>query len=55
MTYTVNEEQKGLRLDAYISAVSELSRSAAAKLIEDGAVLVNQKSQPKKYAVNLIL
>ena len=36
MTYTVNEAEAGLRLDAYISTVSELSRSAAAKLIEDG-------------------
>ena len=53
MTYTVNEGEKGLRLDAYISSVSELSRSAAAKLIEEGGVTVNTKIQPKKYAVKM--
>ena len=51
MTYTVSEKDEGLRLDAYISTVSELSRSAAVKLIEDGAATVNGKPQPKKYTV----
>lgn len=53
MICTVSEKDTGLRLDAYISSASELSRSAAAKLIEDGKALVNGKPQPKKYAVKL--
>ena len=53
MICTVSEKDTGLRLDAYISSASELSRSAAAKLIEDGKVVVNGKPQPKKYAVKL--
>ncbi len=51
MIYTVAEKEKGLRLDAYIASVSELSRSAAAKLIEEGAVTVDGKVSAKKYAV----
>ena len=51
MTYAVSEKDAGLRLDAYISTVSELSRSAAAKLIEDGGATVNGRPQPKKYTV----
>ena len=53
MICTVSEKDTGLRLDAYISSASELSRSAATKLIEDGKALVNGKPQPKKYAVKL--
>jgi 23S rRNA pseudouridine1911/1915/1917 synthase len=53
MICTVREKDTGLRLDAYISSASELSRSAAAKLIEDGKATVNGKPQPKKYAVKL--
>ena len=53
MICTVSEKDTGLRLDAYISSASELSRSAAAKLIEDGKAVVNGKQQPKKYAVKL--
>jgi 23S rRNA pseudouridine1911/1915/1917 synthase len=53
MICTVSEKDTGLRLDAYISSASELSRSAAAKLIEDGKATVNGKPQPKKYAVKL--
>ncbi len=39
------------RLDAYIANNSELSRSSAAKLIEEKNVLVNQKEATKKYIV----
>lgn len=49
MTYTVSESEAGLRLDSYIAAVSELSRSAAARLISDGAVFVNGEPKNKKY------
>ena len=37
-----------MRLDAYIAAVSDLSRSAAARLIESGSVTVGGKSAEKK-------
>ena len=37
-----------MRLDAYIAAVSDLSRSAAARLIESGSVTVNGRLAEKK-------
>ena len=40
-----------MRLDAYIAAVSDLSRSAAARLIESGSVTVNGKTAEKKRAI----
>ncbi len=51
MTYTVKSEDKGKRLDAYVAEATELSRSAAAKLIESGDVTVNGKKSEKKYPV----
>lgn len=51
MIYTAGDADKGKRLDAFLSEVGEISRSAAAKLIEDGHATVNGKAQPKKYAV----
>ena len=51
MTYTVKSEDKGKRLDAYVAEAAELSRSAAAKLIESGDVTVNDKKSEKKYPV----
>lgn len=51
MTYTVKADDVGKRLDAYLADVSELSRSAAAKLIESGAVTVNSNKSEKKYSV----
>lgn len=53
MIYTVTESEKGKRLDAFLSEVADISRSAAAKLIDEGLVTVNGKTQPKKYAVKL--
>ena len=38
----------GIRLDKLISENTELSRSAAARLIEQGSVLVNGKPADKK-------
>ncbi len=47
--HIVTEEEAGLRLDACIGIFSdELSRSAAAKLIESGAVLVCGRAAKKK-------
>ena len=51
MTHTVTEEQRGARLDALASEIFDISRSAAAKLIEDGTLTVNSKKQQKKYPV----
>ena len=51
MTHTVTEEQKGARLDALTSEIFDISRSAAAKLIEDGTLTVNSEKQQKKYHV----
>ena len=53
MTYTVNEKLAGMRLDAFVAECAEISRSAAARLIEDGAVTVSGRSEAKKYAVKL--
>ena len=39
--------QGGVRLDKLISEHTELSRSAAARLIEDGAVMVDGKPANK--------
>ena len=51
MTYCVKAEEAGKRLDAYLAEVSDLSRSAAAKLIESGLATVNGRTVEKKYAV----
>ena len=52
MIYTVTEKDAGMRLDAYAASVSDLSRSAAAKLIESGCVRVNGVTAEKKRAVS---
>lgn len=50
---TVNDIQKELRLDSYIpSQLSELSRNAAVKLIEDGSVTINGKSAKKNAHIH---
>ena len=41
----------GARIDQYIAEITELSRSAAAKLIENGDITVNGTPVSKKYAV----
>ena len=51
MTYTVTKEDAGKRLDSYLSEVADISRSAAAKLIESGAATVGGKTAEKKYSV----
>ena len=45
------KDMAGERLDSYLAACTELSRSAAARLCEEGAVTVCGKLQGKKYAV----
>ena len=51
MTHRVSKDEAGMRLDAYIAAVSDLSRSAAARLIESGSVTVNGRLAEKKRAI----
>ena len=51
MRYTVDTGSAGKRLDAYLGEITDLSRSAAAKLIESGAVTVGGKKVEKKYQV----
>ena len=47
---TVLPEQEGERIDKYLSgALSDLSRSAAAKLLEQGNVTVCSKPAAKNY------
>ncbi len=45
---TVFNEEKSLRLDVFVSQASDVSRSRAASLIEDGNVLVNGTVATKK-------
>lgn len=49
MTYTVSDLDAGKRLDAYLAEVADMSRSAAAKLIESGEVTVGGKKTEKKH------
>ena len=45
-------EEAGLRLDVYLTqALPELTRSAAARLVEAGQVLCNGRRPPKSYRV----
>ncbi len=53
MRYLVSEENGGRRIDILISECTELSRSAAAKLIERGDITVNGKPSVKKYEVKV--
>lgn len=49
LKFTVQEENKDTRLDVFLSVVSDITRSNAQKLIEDGCVFVNGKVETKKY------
>ena len=53
MILEVSEKEAGMRLDAFIASVSELSRSAAARLIESGEVTVGGKTAEKKRALTV--
>ncbi len=48
---TVTTENVGARLDVFVSAASGVTRSAAQRLIEAGAVNVNGAARPKNYAL----
>lgn len=49
--YVADDSDRGKRLDAFIAERTELSRSAAARLIEDGCALVDGEKKAKKYTV----
>lgn len=51
MIFLISEKEAGERLDAAVSRLSSLSRSAAAKRIEEGDVKVNGVILPKRYEV----
>ena len=53
MTYTVNENEAGARLDAYLASVTGESRSAVVRAIDEGRVCINGKAESidKKYKV----
>ena len=52
MTLTVDSEDAGKRLDAYVSSqIKDLSRNYAESLIEEGRITVDGEAQAKKYKV----
>ena len=51
IVHTVEAEHVGARLDAFVSEVTELSRSGAVKLIESGEITVSGAPVSKKYAL----
>lgn len=53
LTLVVNESYIGVRADAYISAVTDLSRTAAARLCEEGQVTLGGKPVGKKTVLSL--
>ena len=47
-------DEGGKRLDAYIASQDEeITRTAAQRLIEQGAILVNEKKQKVSYKVSI--
>lgn len=51
MIYTVGEADRGKRLDAFCAETAGITRSAAARLIEDNCITVCGRQEAKKYAV----
>ena len=49
LVLSVTAEDAGKRIDAYVADNSELTRSAAAKLVESRDILVNGKTVAKNY------
>lgn len=52
MKYLILDKDAGVRLDVFISENTELSRSAAAKLIENGSITVFGNTCAKKYVLS---
>ena len=53
MEFTVTETEKNARLDVFVSKAADLSRSQAARLILEGAVLLNGKTADKKSILSV--
>ena len=53
MNLTVCEGSVGARVDTFVAEMTKISRSAAAKQIENGDITVNGTPVSKKYAVKL--
>lgn len=51
MKRTCGEEHAGARLDVFVADAAEISRTAAARLIDSGNVTVNGRAATKKYPV----
>ena len=51
MTFTITNETAGGRIDVVLAELAEISRSAAAKLCEEGIVTVNGAPVSKKYVL----
>ena len=51
MIYTVTPTDAGKRLDAITAEAAGITRSSAARLIEEGHVSVMGRNEPKKYSV----
>lgn len=50
--YIVSQEEKGIRLDTYIPSVdTDITRTSAQRLIEDGNILVNGKNAKVSYKI----
>ena len=52
LCFEAQAEDKGTRLDQFAATCADLTRSAAARLIEEGAVTVNGKTVAKNYKLN---
>lgn len=52
-SFIVNEDSVNQRLDSYLAANSEISRSKIQKLIKDARVLINQEVQKANYRLEL--
>lgn len=51
MTFTADTDHSGMRIDAYLAELLDISRSAAAKLCDDESVLLNGRVCKKKDKV----
>ncbi len=51
LIFTAEKEDIGKRLDIFLSEKGDITRSNAQKLLEDGCVCVNGKTETKKYKI----
>ncbi len=51
--YRVNEADTGKRIDVFLSEYADISRSDAARMLSEGAVLVNGKEVAKSYKLSV--